>query len=111
MQDAAELGVVEVTLELLGAGTERADDDRLGRMPDVPQYAPATVAPRQRSSLTPSSLRRLSPETSTSPSVGRMRPATTCSSVLLPLPEGPSTAQRSPCATRHSASASAVAGP
>ena len=70
-----------------------------------------TVVARQRSSLPPSRRPRFSPETSTSPSLARIRPARTCSSVVLPQPEGPSTSQRSPCATFHSARRSASCSP
>ncbi len=64
-----------------------------------------TERPRQRSSAAPSSLPSAWPPTSISPSLGLSSPATRCRSVVLPLPEAPSTSQRSPAAASKRSSA------
>src|SRR6185312_17022773 len=56
---------------------------------------------RRRSAVRPlsESLPKSTPSMATRPEVGGVRPPTTCSSVLLPLPEAPTMATKSPGAT------------
>ena len=62
--------------------------------------------PRKRSSCADLSRDRSCPAITTLPAPGRNMPASICNSVVLPLPEGPSTKHASPCATCHRDSSS-----
>jgi hypothetical protein len=70
-----------------------------------------TVRPRQRSRAPSESATTSVPLTITDPTVGVVRPASICRTVVLPLPDCPASSQASPAPARHSGTSTAVTAP
>ena len=96
VDELAELGVLDDRRQEL-AGHRVVEAEERPAEQDVVAARSAPGRSRRRGSAGPDTW----PRTSTAPSDGRMIPARTWSSVLLPAPFGPMTASDSPCCTRR----------